>query len=1376
MDDNELEAYEALKWLRAAGFPQYAQMFEDGQFPLELSFVEKDHDFLDPDSLQSLFRRLETLNKYAGMKLEGHPRKKTASEEEDEEDFCALSERWEYQKSVRRWSRKDLQPPYSPTSPTSPGGKKEDRGFSYAPSETGKQKSQRAPSHDSLLADQDDSTQSVGVDQTDSGVSDHRRPKEGGSQTQELQNEGEEDTPSERHTSSSSSASSTLSPRLRRAASERIKTAKNLWRKMEGGLKARKSRRHHAGPGGNRHGSGGALEISDPVLADKAGEMQARLERLQCVDIKQSCSGHSGMSSSTDPLSSRLGTAYGEETVSSQKSKAEPKSERQTSFSTKPSSLSHPDTSSTGTALPEPAFRSRPVDLTSSSTSNTPHPHSSLETQRPSNSGASLSEYYSAQSQFQQNLRQAQQKTSGGLGNLMEIFLLPQDHQPGRFPTALQNGYIEKDPVLSPTSTVANNKSNNSSGECISFPPNTHGMGKSALVPRGTNANRTSVYDNFGLPTSKPSENRILNSRINESSKEASPVSRSVRAMSADTAEQSSSDFLSTSKDRSVSFDAASDTNFKPSESAVSIRNRSVSFESSSVLVGKEKDESVLGVSRNSSVSSIRTEAYVDSLAGKGMAHSTSADSYFRDRASAPSASDTGSLSSATSHDDSSSVCSSNNTLQYSNYEEFEAILKQLYENISDLTSFIDWDDDDTNSQPSLTKAATSASATTELRVETPSLLSSSGRRSQIQPGPDPNIDLDLEELESPSSPASDPLALSPTASRGEGATDESIDLDQQENSSSSSAGDGGSHTADSGSDDAEPLIADLSHDDSLDTIPAVTRERRDSGVGHSLTRASSDRRRKKIRWHSFQRSHRPDVNCRAQQVNALTVGQLVRLQKLALLKLTGIMEKCLPVNKSGWNWMMPRFMKRHKAPDFSDRTVFGVPLSVMVQRTGQPLPQCVLYAMRYLRRTSQGSIGIFRKSGVKSKIQQLRDHLEAHPDTTDFEGLNTYNVADMLKTFFRDLPECLLTSKMSETFRSIYTHVPPSQRLEAMQAAILLLPDENREVLQSILLFLSDISSHQADHQMNASNLAVCFTPTVFQLGRSGSGSPASPKRGRKLGSGNSNSPGTPDPREIMDQKAAHECLNMLITECKNLFTVPAHLFRQLQVISLAHEEPGPLHDLGTSTEEIRAFGQERIQLVLKEAHDRKSHWHFMHSSGDVEVYNRKALDDYPLKEWKLIVDIEAPPIEVLRRIMHERHAWDEDLLSWSVVERLDPHSDIFQYALNSMAPHPSRHYCVLRYWRSDLTKGSCALVTMSVEHSDLGTIQGVWAIDLGSYFLMEPCGAGRSRLTYITRVDTRGRTPEWYTKMYGHIQANFLERLKDSFKQETTGPETKV
>ena len=77
---------------------------------------------------------------------------------------------------------------------------------------------------------------------------------------------------------------------------------------------------------------------------------------------------------------------------------------------------------------------------------------------------------------------------------------------------------------------------------------------------------------------------------------------------------------------------------------------------------------------------------------------------------------------------------------------------------------------------------------------------------------------------------------------------------------------------------------------------------------------------------------------------------------------------------------IMPKFMKRWKAPDYSGRNVFGVPLLVVLQRTGQPLPQCMLKAMRCLRRTALDAVGIFRKSGVRSRIQKLRNQIEADP------------------------------------------------------------------------------------------------------------------------------------------------------------------------------------------------------------------------------------------------------------------------------------------------------------------------------------------------------------------------------------------------------------
>jgi len=75
------------------------------------------------------------------------------------------------------------------------------------------------------------------------------------------------------------------------------------------------------------------------------------------------------------------------------------------------------------------------------------------------------------------------------------------------------------------------------------------------------------------------------------------------------------------------------------------------------------------------------------------------------------------------------------------------------------------------------------------------------------------------------------------------------------------------------------------------------------------------------------------------------------------------------------------RFIKKgSRTPDYDEKKVFGVPLSLILQRTGQPLPQCILHAMRYLRKSAPDSVGIFRKSGVKSRIQKLRNDLEQDP------------------------------------------------------------------------------------------------------------------------------------------------------------------------------------------------------------------------------------------------------------------------------------------------------------------------------------------------------------------------------------------------------------
>lgn len=58
---------------------------------------------------------------------------------------------------------------------------------------------------------------------------------------------------------------------------------------------------------------------------------------------------------------------------------------------------------------------------------------------------------------------------------------------------------------------------------------------------------------------------------------------------------------------------------------------------------------------------------------------------------------------------------------------------------------------------------------------------------------------------------------------------------------------------------------------------------------------------------------------------------------------------------------------------------------------------------------------------------------------------------------------------------------------------------------------------------------------------------------------------------------------------------------------------------------------------------------------------------------------------------------------------------------------------------WQTDLTKGVCALVTVSIEHEDSAPMGGVRGIVLESHYLLEPCGSGKSRLTHICRKDLK-------------------------------------
>lgn len=69
-----------------------------------------------------------------------------------------------------------------------------------------------------------------------------------------------------------------------------------------------------------------------------------------------------------------------------------------------------------------------------------------------------------------------------------------------------------------------------------------------------------------------------------------------------------------------------------------------------------------------------------------------------------------------------------------------------------------------------------------------------------------------------------------------------------------------------------------------------------------------------------------------------LSATQLQVLRKLALLKLTSHMEKYCPSHRTGWNWDLPKFIRKMKAPVYKGTSILLHPsfmcISQLYKRT----------------------------------------------------------------------------------------------------------------------------------------------------------------------------------------------------------------------------------------------------------------------------------------------------------------------------------------------------------------------------------------------------------------------------------------------------------
>jgi hypothetical protein len=127
------------------------------------------------------------------------------------------------------------------------------------------------------------------------------------------------------------------------------------------------------------------------------------------------------------------------------------------------------------------------------------------------------------------------------------------------------------------------------------------------------------------------------------------------------------------------------------------------------------------------------------------------------------------------------------------------------------------------------------------------------------------------------------------------------------------------------------------------------------------------------------------------------------------------------------------------------------------------------------------GEEGIFRIPGSATEIKELKLRYDKGKKV-DLEAIiNVHTIAGLLKVFFRELPEPLLTFELYDAFLAAIKPETLQQRLDFLSKVLEALPAGNRVILEHLMVFLYEVSLHKTNC-MTIPNIAIVFAPNLMR------------------------------------------------------------------------------------------------------------------------------------------------------------------------------------------------------------------------------------------------------------------------------------------------------
>lgn len=174
------------------------------------------------------------------------------------------------------------------------------------------------------------------------------------------------------------------------------------------------------------------------------------------------------------------------------------------------------------------------------------------------------------------------------------------------------------------------------------------------------------------------------------------------------------------------------------------------------------------------------------------------------------------------------------------------------------------------------------------------------------------------------------------------------------------------------------------------------------------------------------------------------------------------------------------------RTPSSKNSGIFGFNLSVTSQQEQCDVPLVVRKCVSEIEKRGLDTVGLYRISGNARKKENLKTQFEENSQDADISADNCPDinvVTGILKDYLRELPEPLITEKMSQQLlHGIDERVQDRETIvkkRFLSRLVSELPESNKNTLAFILSHLCRVVSNP-DNKMDSRNLSVCLAPVL--------------------------------------------------------------------------------------------------------------------------------------------------------------------------------------------------------------------------------------------------------------------------------------------------------